>query len=598
MTLNVVMNIFVAGYRLLWHHLLCHSLIHSVFMATKRRLALRIFIITIFLFFSLPAIFSQPAISNEQLATSNFLLPTSNIKPPTAIFHLPISNMGFLVSSSHPKYEFRAAWIATVSNIDWPSEKGLPVQTQKAEYIRLLDSLQKLGINAVIVQVRAAADAFYPSQYEPWSEYLNGIQGLAPTPYYDPLEFMIGEAHKRNMEFHAWLNPYRAVFDTKSSSIASTHITRIHKDWFLTYGNKKYFNPGLPEVMQYVTRIVNDIVTRYDVDAIHMDDYFYPYRITGKEFPDDAAYRKYGNGLTKDNWRRSNCDSIIKMIHEAITDVKPMVKFGISPFGVWRNKSQDADGSNTQAGQTNYDDLYADILLWLKEGWIDYVAPQLYWEIGHKLCDYETLLNWWSNHSYGKHIYVGHGLYRTIENPTPAWRNRNELPNEIQLLRNNKNIQGSIYFSAANFYKNPNGWTDSLENNYYHTPALIPSMRWIDTTAPQTPVIYNFSESKLKTSDVSFSLYVKANDVNETEIVKSYVVYVAPSYAYLGASPTYIITAEGLKDFQLNFLQSKIPAEWGSCYIAISSVDKENNESKLSNVKQLIRTNEGWVVPK
>jgi len=580
-------------------------------MSTKRRLALRIFVVIIFLYFSLLKIFAQPVIGNEQLAISNgqsatstIKHPTSNIQPPVFNLQSAAFNIGPSTISPQPKFEFRAAWIATVSNIDWPSQKGLPVEVQKAEYICLLDSLQHIGINAVIVQVRAAADAFYPSQYEPWSEYLEGVQGVPPAPYYDPLQFMIDEAHKRNMEFHAWLNPYRAVFDLKTSSISPTHITRVHKDWFLTYGKIKYFNPGLPQVMQYVTGIVKDIVTRYDIDAIHMDDYFYPYRITGKEFPDDATYRKYNNGLTKDDWRRSNCDSIIKMVHEAILNIKPMVKFGISPFGVWRNKSQDTDGSDTQAGQTNYDDLYANILLWLKEGWIDYVAPQLYWEIGHKLCNYETLLNWWSNHSYGKHVYVGHGLYRTVEHPTTAWRNSSELPDEIQLLRNNKNVQGSIYFSAANFFKNPNGWADSLKDNYYHSPALIPPMSWVDTVAPQAPSVYTFLESKLKGSDAGFTLYAKANDVNETETIKSYVVYVSPSYAYLGAAPSYIIPAanglkeNGLEDFQVNFLQSQIPVEWSSCYIAISSVDKENNESKLSNIVRLVRTHEGWVIPK
>jgi uncharacterized lipoprotein YddW (UPF0748 family) len=399
---------------------------------------------------------------------------------------------------AQPKYEFRAAWIATVNNIDWPSKKGLPVLIQKLEFLQLLDGLQRLGINAVVVQIRPATDAFYPSSFEPWSEFLSGVQGLAPSPFYDPLEFMIDEAHKRNMEFHAWLNPYRAVFDVSNSSISSTHVTRVHKDWFLTYGNKKYFNPGLPDVMKYVNNIVKDILTRYDVDAIHMDDYFYPYRITGKEFPDEQAYRKYGNGLSKDDWRRSNCDSIIKLIHETILDTKPMVKFGISPFGVWRNNDKDVEGSATQAGQTNYDDLYADILLWLKEGWIDYVAPQLYWEIGHPLCDYNVLLNWWANHSYGKHVYIGHGIYRVWEKPTPPWRNPNELPNQIKALRGYETIQGSIYFSTRNLLANPNGWADSLRNNYYKAPALIPPMPWIDNIAPEPPVIVNYIEDKKK----------------------------------------------------------------------------------------------------
>ena len=367
---------------------------------------------------------------------------------------------------AQPKYEFRAAWIATVVNIDWPSKKGLPAATQKAEFIYLLDSLQSIGINAVIVQVRPSADAFYPSQYEPWSEFLNGVQGLPPIPYYDPLKFMIEEAHKRNMEFHAWLNPYRAVFDIYNSSISPTSIIRRHKDWFLTYGTKKYFNPGLPQVMQYVTGIVKDIVTRYDIDAIHMDDYFYPYRIAGKEFPDAATYRRYGAGMTKDDWRRSNCDSVIKMIHDVIIDTKPLIKFGVSPFGVWRNKEKDPDGSDTHSSQTNYDDLYADILLWLDKGWIDYVTPQLYWEIGHNLCDYETLLAWWSSHSYGKHIYIGHGVYRAVDKPTTAWRNPNELPNQIKMLREDPNIQGSVFYSSTNLLHNPIAWAELMQVSY------------------------------------------------------------------------------------------------------------------------------------
>jgi len=350
--------------------------------------------------------------------------------------------------------------------------------------------------------------------------------------------------------------------------------------------------------MQYVTNIVKDVVTRYDVDAIHMDDYFYPYRITGKEFPDEATYRKYGDGLNKEDWRRSNCDSIIKMIHDTIVAVKPMVKFGISPFGVWRNKSNDEDGSDTKAGQTNYDDLYADILLWLKKGWIDYVAPQLYWEIGNRYCDYETLLDWWSKHSFGKDVYIGHALYRTIEHPTAAWKNTNELPDEIKLLRDNKNVEGSIYFSASNFYSNPNGWADTLKDDYYSTPSLIPSMPWIDTITPKSPSIYNFIESNSKDADGNFTLYARANTAGETETVKSYVVYLSPSYAYLGALPTYVIPASNIKDFQLSFLESQIPSDWNGCYIAVSSVDKENNESRLSNVIQLIKTNKGWTIPK
>ncbi len=382
------------------------------------------------------------------------------------------------LSFSQPAYEFRGVWIATVDNIDWPQKGMYTVYSQKNEFIRQLDQHQRNGMNAVIAQVRPAADAFYPSSLEPWSEWLTGVQGRSPSPFYDPLQFMIEETHKRGMEFHAWLNPYRANFNIHSASIASNHITRIHPEWFLNYGDKKYFDPGNKQAQQHVVNVVKDIVKRYDIDGIHMDDYFYPYRIAGKEFPDDASYKKSGSKLSKDDWRRSNVDSIIKAINIAIKEEKSYCKFGISPFGVWRNKEADPDGSNTKAGVTNYDDLYADILLWLEEGWIDYVAPQLYWEIGHKLADYQELINWWSHHSYGRHVYIGHGIYRSNERSI-AWKNPNELPNQLKLLRQTPNVQGSIYFSSTSFDRNPNGWNDSLRNNYYRTPAMIPEMNWL-----------------------------------------------------------------------------------------------------------------------
>src|SRR5882757_315565 len=283
-----------------------------------------------------------------------------------------------------PKYEFRAAWVTTVENIDWPSRKGLPADSQKLEFLRLLDMHQHNGMNALVVQVRPAADAFYPSPYEPWSEWLTGVQGKPPFPYYDPLQFMIEETHKRGMEFHAWCNPYRAVYAVGKSSVSPTHITRLHPEWFLNYGGTLYFDPGNKEVQQYVTRVIRDIVHRYDVDALHFDDYFYPYPVPGKDFPDDVSYTKYGNAMDRGDWRRSNVDSIILHIGTMIKEEKKYCKFGISPFCVWRNNSKDPEGSQTQAGLTNYDDLYANILLWLKNGWIDYVAPQLYLEIGYK----------------------------------------------------------------------------------------------------------------------------------------------------------------------------------------------------------------------
>jgi uncharacterized lipoprotein YddW (UPF0748 family) len=405
------------------------------------------------------------------------------MKAITAVFLSTLICLSIFSQQTHlsfnkpPDYEFRGVWIATVDNIDWPSKGMTDAESQKTEFIRQLDMHKKNGMNAVIVQVRPSADAFYPSQYEPWSQWLTGVQGKPPSPYYDPLQFMIDETHKRGMEFHAWCNPYRADFQIGRSSIAANHITRIHPEWFLTYGDKKYFDPSNKEAQKFVVDVISDIVKRYDIDAIHMDDYFYPYRIAGKEFPDEVAYRRSGTSLSKDDWRRSNVDSIIMMLNRAIKKEKPWVKFGISPFSVWRNKNQDPDGSDSRSAQTNYDDLYANILLWLKNGWIDYVAPQLYLEIGNEKIGYEKLLDWWSRHTYGRQCYIGLGIYRAGSNN--AWKDPTQLPRQIEDLRNTPNVQGAIYFSSTTFDRNPNGWSDSLRNNYYRQPALIPPMDWL-----------------------------------------------------------------------------------------------------------------------
>ncbi len=389
----------------------------------------------------------------------------------------------FLATAQAP--EFRAAWVATVSNIDWPSRSGLSTAQQQEEFINLLDMHKKNGLNAVIVQIRPVSDAFYQSTYEPWSEYLTGTQGQAPYPFYDPMKFMIEEAHKRSMEFHAWINPYRAVFNPARSSLTGNHISKMHKEWFITYPSgsgspQKWFDPGNPDGRKFVVAVIEDIVKRYDIDGIHLDDYFYPYPVAGHPFPDDATYRKYGNGMDKQDWRRSNVDSAILGMSRAIKSQKPWVKFGVSPFGVWRNKSDDPDGSETRAGVKNYDDLYADILLWLDEGWIDYVAPQLYWEIGHRLADYTTLVDWWGDHTYGRHCYIGVGLYRATEPARPAaWRDKTMLPRMITMERENPNLQGMVFYSSKSFRNNPNGWNDSLQQNYYKTFVPTPKMEWL-----------------------------------------------------------------------------------------------------------------------
>lgn len=379
----------------------------------------------------------------------------------------------FSYSQETPKPEFRGVWIATVTNIDWPRSTTPFSESHKESFTKILDRHKQNGFNAVIVQIRPSSDAFYPSTLEPWSQWLTGEQGRPPEPWFDPLEFMITEAHKRGMEFHAWMNPYRAVFNTDDTKTSPAHITRIHPEWFVTYGDKRYFDPSNPETRKYVSFMVRDVVTRYDMDAIHFDDYFYPYKIAGKEFPDQRQYAASGTRLNKADWRRSQVDSIISLISRTVRKYKPGCQFGISPFGVWRNADQDPQGSCTKTGMTNYDDLYADILLWLKKDWIDYVAPQLYWETESKAAPFETLVDWWGDNCYGKNCYIGLGVYRAGSNT--HWKNRTQLPRQIKKIRSKPNVQGMAFYSSSILERNPNGWADSLRLNYFREPVPTPS---------------------------------------------------------------------------------------------------------------------------
>ncbi len=499
------------------------------------------------------------------------------------IFSICIS---FFINSAftQPKYEFRAAWIATVANIDWPTRGNYDTEKQKAEYIALLDMHVKNGMNAVVMQIRPAADAFYPSEHEPWSEWLTGKQGKAPSPYYDPLQFMIEEAHKRGLEFHAWCNPYRAEMTVGKSSIAPNHITRKRPDWFLVYGGKRYFDPGNKEAQDYVVKVIRDIVKRYDVDALHFDDYFYPYRIPNREFPDIRTYTKYGKGMARDDWRRSNVDSIIVKLNRAIKEEKPDCRFGISPFGVWRNKSKDSLGSETTAGQTNYDDLYADILLWLREGYIDYVVPQLYWEHGHRAAPYEVLVDWWAHHSYGRHCYVGLGVYKGGSNT--RWRDTNIIPLQIQDARKYETIQGQVYFSSKSFESNPNGWNDSLRNNYYKYPALLPPMHWIDSVAPAAPTV-----SKLRQAGDSLIINIVSNE--QRKKIRKLVLYAFNAHDSLDVSqkvPVAIIPMlNNTLEYKLSLstLSGSVPPD-NCLFFGFTIVDANNMESAVSGVKELV----------
>jgi len=379
------------------------------------------------------------------------------------------------ISSNNLKREMRAVWIATVANIDWPSSSKLNPYQQQIEMIQLLDKLAENKINTIVFQARPTADAFYYSSLEPWSRYLTGQQGKRPNPFYDPLAFIIEEAHKRFMEVHVWLNPYRVLNGENVNSMDKDHAYFKNKDIFVQYGGKYYFNPGLNETRSFLNNVVKDIVERYDVDAIHFDDYFYPYPVNGEEFPDSETFIKYPRGFTnKADWRRNNVDMVISELQQTIRNAKPWVEFGISPFGVWRNNSSDPKGSATKAGIQNYDDLYADILKWLKEGTIDYVVPQLYWEIGKKVADYEILVEWWSKNSFNKNLYIGLYASALESKQENAWKKPNELARQLRMNQQYPEVKGAFYFSSKTFVKNLQGLNDSLKSTFYKYPALCP----------------------------------------------------------------------------------------------------------------------------
>lgn len=478
----------------------------------------------------------------------------------------------FAQNQPSPKYEFRAAWVATVNNIDWPSKPGLSVQQQKAEAVELLDLLAENGMNAVIFQARPTADSFYPSKLEPWSRYLTGTPGKDPG--YDPLKFWIDEAHKRHLEFHAWINPFR-IAQNANEPLSTSHIAFEHPEWIVQYGGKLYFNPALEETRQFIAAVVKDIVLHYDVDAIHCDDYFYPYPVAGEAFPDaiQFATNPYHFGPDQlEDWRRHNVDLTIQLLAKTIKGAKPWVKFGISPFGVWRNIDKDSRGSMTRAGVTNYDDLYADILKWMQYGWIDYVTPQLYWHIGHPAANYTTLIDWWSKNAFGRDVYIGHGLYRIEANSsTPEWTQPEQMPEQIRMTRQTAGIEGSVFYSAKHFKRNLLGLQDSLQTNFYARQALVPPMPWIDHLPPQPPVKFKKRGRKLQWEMGDFS--------NQMDEPKRYIVYknkVGEQLNKDDARSIYMIT----DDTEIKLARRK--RKKARYEFRVAALDRLNNESKAT----------------
>jgi len=481
-----------------------------------------------------------------------------------------------MYSQNAPKREFRAVWVATVNNIDWPSKPGLSTEQQKKEAIDILDMHVRNGMNAIILQIRPASDAFYPSVLEPWSRYLTGTPGKAPAPFYDPLQFWIEQCHQRNMEFHAWLNPFRVALNA-DEPLAGNHIAFQHPEWIVNYGGKLYFDPGLPQTRDFVVKVVSDIVSRYDVDAIHFDDYFYPYPLKD-DFPDGNSFAQYNRGFLsgqKADWRRDNVDLIIRTLSESIKKTKPWVKFGISPFGVWRNKSDDPEGSETTAGTSNYDQLYADILKWQKNGWIDYCLPQLYWQIGHPSVDFLTLSKWWAAHAYNRAMYIGHAVYKLEANSAiPEWRDPNELVRQIQAMRQIPHLGGSAFYSSIHFKRDLFGFDQTLRDKLYKYPALVPTMPWIDSKPPVAPKRFRKRGHKLK--------WKEARNQSEMDKAVSYLVYMNPVGQKFDANnPENIFTITRGNSIVFKPNSRKLQRKYE---LRISALDRLHNESEISKL--------------
>lgn len=485
--------------------------------------------------------------------------------------------------AAHPKRELRGAWISTVENIDWPTKNVFDPEKQRQDFVKLLDQLKQTGINAVFVQIRPTSDSFFPSEYFPWSHWLTGEQGKEPSDGYDPLKFMIDEAHKRNLEFHGWINPYRISMHDKPELLSTNHPARLYPDWVVKNGGKLYFNPGIPEAQNYIIDGVKEIVQKYDVDGIHMDDYFYPY--PGNEPFDDSkeynAYKSSGGTMTLDNWRRDNVNTIVKGLNTAIKQIKPYVKFGISPFGIWRNKGTDPTGSDTN-GQQNYDGLYADTRTWMKEGWVDYLAPQIYWHFGYSAAAYEKLIDWWTkeingiNDHSGKHniqLYIGQAAYRVGED---NWKNPDQLPAQLRFNNDHgEDVAGNIMFSTSDLLANPLGVRDVI-TSMYSRPALIPVMSWLPDETPDAPKLTGAEGS-------SGSIQLSWKDNGDKELAY-YAVYRVQGNSVIDPNNTSQLIATVRRTEGVIQVYKDLSAAAGQEYTyAVSGVSRLHHESGLSN---------------
>lgn len=485
-------------------------------------------------------------------------------------------------SSEPPKYEFRAAWIATVLRLDWPPVGQNQPSVQKEQLVKMIDELASIGINAIFFQVRSEADALYQSDYEPWSYWLTSTQGQAPDPRWDPLEFAVEHAHKRGVELHAWFNPYRAVRGSGYTNSAD-HVSQTHPDWMLTFGSLQTFDPGLPETREHIIKVIADVATRFDIDGVHFDDYFYPYPPNQITNEDDQTYEDHNRGFNnRGDWRRNNVDILIEALHDTLDAIDPNIKFGISPFGIWKN------GVPTGiVGLDAYNVIYADATAWLEAQTIDYLSPQLYWAFGGGQ-DYAKLADWWAEQTsaVGRHLYPGHGLYRadgaTFSGTLFSAR---EIPNQVRYNRANEAISGSVFFRAKNLtVYGSKGFADSLRTDLYRRPALHPVMEWKDLSLPEAPAGLTWEWGDNGNVVLAWNPANKADAVSETA---RYAVYRAlaveePDADSVITDVTNLIAVTG----ENTFVDMPEIAD-ATYYYHVRSVSRNSIESEASNVVTL-----------
>lgn len=483
----------------------------------------------------------------------------------------------------HPKFEFRGVWIATVYNTDWPSKPGLPSAQQIREFRELLDFVKSLNFNAIIVQIRSMGEAFYPSQYYPWSTFLTGKDNQPPSPYYDPLAMMIHEAHQRGLEFHAWFNPFRLASTTQLPKLSTKHPAKRFANETITYNNLIYFDPGNPQHRKFIVDGITEVVRKYDIDAVHIDDYFYPYPVANKVFNDTKSYKKH-NPLKKNlaDWRRDNINLFVSALYTAIKQEKKHVKFGVSPFGIWRNQNKDKRGSRTNAIITGYDSLYADAVHWLRQGWLDYIIPQNYWHFGQKGSAYEHVLNFWRQqilYAPKTHLYVGHAVYKSGDSKQgKAWLIPQEIPRQITYNRRCPEVRGSAFYNISTLKKNPLRLQDYLKKIYYEYPALVPKQINQKGIADIQPI--RLMDAQRIGGNHAKITFV---DSNSNSKAAYYIIYRFKKNEPIAMRASQIVSIVGKADQQLYTVIDR-QAWAGFQYIYyVTAVNRLHQESRLSN---------------